>query len=1076
MRLYPDTRRLLVTISSLMLTSFTASAAAPDDAYIPEVTEAVMPEDPTLGVPTEASHTDCRSCAPNKLGPMFTFKGNMYFISYRVGSSPGSSQQKILETSECRLRKASLTSSGAVKDLGEVATFILPTYAKSNSLSAVVYNDKVYLFFMHYPINAERNIRYAVSSDPEKSWDTNGGSGYTTDFKLDKNSSYYPWRDGLRAAVVGNSLFLVFYYKDGVYYARYNDKSGAKTRFPVEKAETSFSDTQGSPFFFATPYYMGDKQTPMMCVGIRDNHDSLSIWRVDESGNYTYYFSLNAVDIASNMMAATVATIKNGQQYKEVLHIFAYQPIENKYPIYKKINGLMHMEISLYTGSSIYWQNLGVNCSWTLLSLYTQEEDEYSMLSATTTSVAVGDNNIRQYVMLLSYSYWSSFVDYAALTSYESDLFKVKETRTLDTNEKEQRGCWSVLGVVEGCPPFSLNGDTSRTGTSEVAFMKEQSKKIQCEVKYEGAVSVGVKKNDAYAIGGAIDDALSKNSPRVYSKTKELSMELGNGVGNEDGAYGWLIVSKPVIQNTVYQWCSQDASTELGIINNLRVGDMLLTYEPYTLESPCAGMASRNKSADLAYWQNVQKKDYKNITRNEFDVLKTSLGGSSTRTLQLSKSEVSNQSVKTTVTISEGSDLRELLDADDIYDSLSMTLSASFKTNYLDLVEASLGLPSPTGDASTYYKSISVKPFWYIPDNDAKLSSLIEKPFWTSTEFSQDDSIPWCISWKVSDLVAGVFNPTAQCDDLDGDSKSDLTLFSSSNSIMNIVSMNGKKVVNVQTDLSSMGLTPLCVATCDAYNRAGVWLYSSLINSMVVGFYSAEDGLSFIPIENSTLSETQTLLDVANYDADSLPELLIVDSATGKLSLWQLTCGETAISITEVSTLDIAWDLSWVLAHNVDMNGDGVNDILFNDKTSGVLRSYIMQDSQVARNDVITIESGCSFLASGDFNGDRTSDLLFSDAKGGLKVSLVTNCVPASSQYISSAPKLRGLEFFACGDYDGDGHSDIVLRKTGGTESAVRLVYCFVKPSEKTTGTVEVHKKTNVTLKDVNSANLQGAN
>ena len=529
------------------------------------------------------------------------------------------------------------------------------------------------------------------------------------------------------------------------------------------------------------------------------------------------------------------------------------------------------------------------------------------------------------------------------------------------------------------------------------------------------------------------------------------------------------------MKNNIYKWSSQDGSKEFGELSSIFIGETILTTQSYNLETPeFSGLKARKKSSDLDYWQKQDKKaDYKNITRNELGALTAGQGVKTKSTLKLSKSEVSSNSAKVELEVKAGAELSEWLSAE-ISGSFSMEVSSSFKTDYANKVEASLELPSPAKTTTTYYKSISALPIWYVPDSSAKLSSYKDKPFWAPTDCAQSESVPWCITWKAFNLVTATNNPTAQTNDLDGDMKSDLALFSSGYSKMNIISLNGKKNVNAQVDLSSMGLTPLGVTAYDGFNNDGVWFYSSLINKMVVGFYNGESWLSFIPIDNSTLSETQTLLDIANFDDDSLPELLVGDSATGKLSLWQLTCGENAMSITEVTPLDIAWEPSWCLTHTVDLNGDGVNDILFNDKTSGVLRSYIMRDSQVARNDQITIESGCSFLACGDFNGDRISDLLFSDAKGLLKVSLVHDGVPANSQYIASAPRLRGLELLACGDYDGDGRSDIVLRKTGGTD-AVRLMYCFIKPSEKTAGAVEVHKKTNVTLKNVNGADLQSA-
>ncbi|MBI4720512.1 MAG: VCBS repeat-containing protein [Chitinivibrionia bacterium] len=522
---------------------------------------------------------------------------------------------------------------------------------------------------------------------------------------------------------------------------------------------------------------------------------------------------------------------------------------------------------------------------------------------------------------------------------------------------------------------------------------------------------------------------------------------------NENGGNGWLIVSKPVLRNYIYRWSSQDGSKEFGTINDIQVCDVVVTYEAYTLDAPPTGMKARNASSDLVYWQSVEKQQYDNITLNELGALKAGYGATSKSSLELEQSSLESNSTQATLTLSGGLSIQKLY---------NMEIKGDFSLKM-----------STTGESGTYYKSISVRPLWYVPQSDAKLSNYGVKPFWISSEFASSDAMPWCISWKAFDLETAAYNPTSQTSDVNGDMKSDLLLTSSDGSTLSVVSLAGNKARSQDVDFSSMGLRSLGVAARGEGNKACVWFYSDLIGKMVVGFFDNANDPFFIPVENSALSETLRVLDIANYGADARPEILVGDSATGALSIWHLSnsADGVTISVSEISPLDIGepWDPSWKCERNVDLNGDGVNDILFYDDASSHVRTVLVSESQVVRTELLTLESGCRFLACGDFNGDRRSDLLLADVKDRLNVSLMDETGTAGGvMLVVSAPKISGCEVLACGDYDGDGYSDVALRKTASTGTALRLIFCFIKPTADGAN-IKVVKKSNVTLKNYNA-------
>ena len=135
---------------------------------------------------------------------------------------------------------------------------------------------------------------------------------------------------------------------------------------------------------------------------------------------------------------------------------------------------------------------------------------------------------------------------------------------------------------------------------------------------------------------------------------------------------------------------------------------------------------------------------------------------------------------------------------------------------------------------------------------------------------------------------------------------------------------------------------------------------------------------------------TWSVAGVADFNADGAPDVLIQDSATGDLRVWEMRPGADHTKVNAAFDLSYVVQPGWSVATVSDEDGDNRPDlILVNRKTlahkSVRLTAEAGSPRAVAASTEVPVDvpAGATVLAAGDLDGDRDVDLLYRDSRTG---------------------------------------------------------------------------------------------
>jgi hypothetical protein len=205
--------------------------------------------------------------------------------------------------------------------------------------------------------------------------------------------------------------------------------------------------------------------------------------------------------------------------------------------------------------------------------------------------------NLRQYITVTG-SAQTRLFDPRVLTlqviTYPSDRYiALDKSAAVDTarDATQVPSAWSIVGVIEGVPPFTRNGTTGSVPKASVSFQQKDSKSTEVKVvnsfKSEVSLSPG-SQVPSFPVTADLSYGLDLARSSKTENTLTLQKTLDNVSDNFDGAYGILIVAKPTIINYPFSHRTF-GHTEVARVDRLIVDQMDLYSEPYLLADPTLG-------------------------------------------------------------------------------------------------------------------------------------------------------------------------------------------------------------------------------------------------------------------------------------------------------------------------------------------------------------------------------------------------------------------------------------------------------------------------------------------------------
>ncbi|UHQ22673.1 FG-GAP-like repeat-containing protein [Lysobacter sp. 5GHs7-4] len=160
-----------------------------------------------------------------------------------------------------------------------------------------------------------------------------------------------------------------------------------------------------------------------------------------------------------------------------------------------------------------------------------------------------------------------------------------------------------------------------------------------------------------------------------------------------------------------------------------------------------------------------------------------------------------------------------------------------------------------------------------------------------------------------------------------------------------------------------------------------------------------------------------------DLDGDRRTDQLWFDSSAGKRSLIWARQVDGGVQPTHIATIGDGW----LPGEIVDLNGDGKSDIVWIDRTRGLIAYWLMNGATVSGSRVYTYDRANFMLnASGDFDGDGRGDLLWTGGAGGPHVYLWRGRADGNFDqvYVGSIDYDWELEWTS--DLNGDGRTDLI--------------------------------------------------
>ncbi|KJU84467.1 hypothetical protein MBAV_003339 [Candidatus Magnetobacterium bavaricum] len=177
------------------------------------------------------------------------------------------------------------------------------------------------------------------------------------------------------------------------------------------------------------------------------------------------------------------------------------------------------------------------------------------------------------------------------------------------------------------------------------------------------------------------------------------------------------------------------------------------------------------------------------------------------------------------------------------------------------------------------------------------------------------------------------------------------------------------------------------------------------------------------------------ILYVGDFNGDGNNDILWQNTDTGQVGIWLINNGPTLVSGDSPGTVDPQWQIFGV----GDLDGAGKDEVFWYNGVTGEVVAWLLDGKRLSGvQSVGTSTPSWQPLGVADFNGDGKADILWQNTvTGQVAIWLLDNGIKSATGIgIAGSP----WQFKGIGDYNGDGATDVLWQDLNTGTVAVWLI------------------------------------
>ncbi len=307
----------------------------------------------------------------------------------------------------------------------------------------------------------------------------------------------------------------------------------------------------------------------------------------------------------------------------------------------------------------------------------------------------------------------------------------LKNTETITTKCDSFPSLWTLIGVVEGPPPYVLNGQSFsdlQDPPSVFTYGSSQSSETvnSIESKISTSISASVPLAEGvFTAGFDMSAALSDFKSTTYSTSYTYSSSVV--AGEYKRSYSFFMV--PTITRYKYESFTPSTGTATGEY------EYVFAVTGASLK-PVDSPLTRFDPSDITSYVGKDPTSYETISQKGFSWAVQSPWNS-----EFTQSTSTEQTYSSSIGIGMSMEIPEILKVSANYD---LTLSETHTTTFGKSITISIDCPNPRSGHTEDVKAFSGTAYWLKAPKDGNA-------FWIPKKYSKQR--PWCVTWSVNDIT-----------------------------------------------------------------------------------------------------------------------------------------------------------------------------------------------------------------------------------------------------------------------------------------------------------------------------------